>query len=111
MLDDGDGRRRQRADSTGGHGLIGMRERVGLHGGHLRAGSTPAGGFAVHATFPLNGSAGMTISVVLADDQPLVRAGFRLILEAEDDLDVVGEAGDGEEAVAATRAAAAATSC
>jgi DNA-binding NarL/FixJ family response regulator len=43
----------------------------------------------------------MTISVVLADDQPLVRAGFRLILEAEDDLDVVGEAGDGAEAVTA----------
>ena len=34
---------------------MGMRERVGLHGGHLRAGQTPHGGFAVHATFPLNG--------------------------------------------------------
>ena len=42
---------------TGGHGLIGMRERVGLHGGHLRAGPRPHGGFAVHATFPLNGAA------------------------------------------------------
>jgi DNA-binding NarL/FixJ family response regulator len=41
----------------------------------------------------------MTISVVLADDQALVRAGFRLILEAEDDLAVVGEASDGEEAI------------
>lgn len=36
-----------------GHGLIGMRERAGLHGGHLRAGPLPDGGFAVHATFPL----------------------------------------------------------
>jgi DNA-binding NarL/FixJ family response regulator len=45
----------------------------------------------------------MTIRVVLADDQPLVRSGFRLILEAEDDVRVVGEAGDGEEAVAATQ--------
>jgi DNA-binding NarL/FixJ family response regulator len=45
----------------------------------------------------------MTIRLVLADDQPLVRSGFRLILEAEDDLRVVGEAGDGEEAVAATQ--------
>lgn len=44
----------------------------------------------------------MTISVLLADDQPLVRAGFRLILEAEEDFEVVGEAGDGAEAVAAT---------
>jgi DNA-binding NarL/FixJ family response regulator len=44
----------------------------------------------------------MTTSVVLADDQPLVRAGFRLILEAEEDFEVVGEAGDGEEALAVT---------
>jgi signal transduction histidine kinase len=44
-------------DNVGGHGLMGMRERIGLHGGHLRAGVTAEGGFAVHATFPLNGSA------------------------------------------------------
>jgi DNA-binding NarL/FixJ family response regulator len=43
----------------------------------------------------------MTIGVLIADDQALVRAGFRLILEAEADLDVVGEAKDGHEAVAA----------
>jgi DNA-binding NarL/FixJ family response regulator len=45
----------------------------------------------------------VTARIVLADDQPLVRAGFRMILEAEDDIDVAGEAGDGEEAVAVTR--------
>jgi DNA-binding NarL/FixJ family response regulator len=45
----------------------------------------------------------MTVSIVLADDQTMVRAGLRLILEAEDDLEVVGEASDGEEAVAVTR--------
>jgi DNA-binding NarL/FixJ family response regulator len=45
----------------------------------------------------------VTTSVVLADDQPLVRAGFRLILEAEEDFTVVGEAGDGEEALATTQ--------
>jgi DNA-binding NarL/FixJ family response regulator len=39
------------------------------------------------------------ISVVLADDQALVRGGFRLILEAQGDVDVVGEAEDGAEAV------------
>jgi DNA-binding NarL/FixJ family response regulator len=41
----------------------------------------------------------MTVSIVLADDQALVRAGFRLILEGEEDLAVVGEASDGEEAI------------
>jgi DNA-binding NarL/FixJ family response regulator len=38
--------------------------------------------------------------ILLADDQALVRGGFRLILEAEPDMEVVAEAGDGEEAVA-----------
>ncbi len=40
------------------------------------------------------------IRVVLADDHQLVRAGFRVILSTEDDLEVVGEAGNGREAVA-----------
>ncbi len=41
------------------------------------------------------------IRVLLVDDQPLLRMGFRLILEGEDDLDVVGEASNGIEALAA----------
>ena len=41
----------------------------------------------------------MTIKVLIADDQALVRAGFRMIIEARDDLTVVGEASDGEHAV------------
>ena len=41
----------------------------------------------------------MTIRVVLADDQSLLRKGFRMILEAEDDISVIGEAADGEAAV------------
>ena len=40
------------------------------------------------------------ITLVVADDQALVRRGFRMILEIEDDLEVVGEAADGQEAVA-----------
>ena len=43
------------------------------------------------------------IRVIVADDQTLVRAGFRAILEVQDDLEVVGEAEDGEEAVALAR--------
>jgi DNA-binding NarL/FixJ family response regulator len=43
------------------------------------------------------------IRVLLADDQGLVRAGFRMILRAEPDIEVVGEAGDGAEAVTRAR--------
>lgn len=43
------------------------------------------------------------IRVLLADDQSLVRAGFRMILKAEPGIAVVGEAGDGNEAVALAR--------
>jgi DNA-binding NarL/FixJ family response regulator len=43
------------------------------------------------------------IRVLLVDDQPLLRMGFRLILEGEDDLEVVGEASDGAEAIARVR--------
>jgi signal transduction histidine kinase len=56
VLDDGTGGDRP-ATELGGHGLIGMRERVGLHGGHLRAGPAPQGGFAVRASFPLHAEA------------------------------------------------------
>jgi len=43
----------------------------------------------------------VTIRVLVVDDQALMRAGFRMILEAQADIEVVGEAGDGEEAIAA----------
>ena len=39
------------------------------------------------------------VSILLADDQELLRMGFRLVLEAQPDLEVAGEAGDGEQAV------------
>ncbi|HEX6325944.1 MAG TPA: response regulator transcription factor [Jiangellaceae bacterium] len=41
----------------------------------------------------------MTISVVLVDDQALLRLGFRMVLDAQQDMRVVAEAGDGEEAI------------
>ncbi|WP_328352389.1 response regulator transcription factor [Streptomyces sp. NBC_00445] len=45
----------------------------------------------------------MSIRVIVADDQELVRSGFTMILEAQPDIEVVAEAGDGAEAVAAVR--------
>ncbi len=45
----------------------------------------------------------MSVRVVLADDQHLIRTGFRMILAAEPDIEVVGEAATGAEAVAITR--------
>ncbi|MFF4272074.1 response regulator [Streptomyces sp. NPDC001536] len=45
----------------------------------------------------------MSIRVVVADDQELVRSGFSMILEAQADIEVVAEAGDGAEAVAAVQ--------
>jgi DNA-binding NarL/FixJ family response regulator len=45
----------------------------------------------------------MTVRVLIADDQTLVRGGFRMILRAESDIDVVGEARDGAEAIQLAR--------
>ena len=45
----------------------------------------------------------MSIRLLIVDDQELVRTGFRLFLETHDDLDVVGEAGDGAEAIERAR--------
>lgn len=44
------------------------------------------------------------IRVLVVDDQTLVRTGFRTVLHLEEDIDVIGEAADGEEALARTRA-------
>ena len=45
----------------------------------------------------------MTIRLLIVDDQELVRTGFRLFLETQDDLEVVGEAADGSEAIERAR--------
>ena len=44
-----------------------------------------------------------SIRVLLADDQAMVRAGFRMILESDPEIEVVGEAANGEQATASTR--------
>src|SRR3712207_3292486 len=43
------------------------------------------------------------LRILIADDQALVRAGFRMILEVEEDIEIVGEAVDGAQAVEMTR--------
>jgi DNA-binding NarL/FixJ family response regulator len=45
----------------------------------------------------------VSIAVLLADDQAMVRTGFRMILESDPEIGVVGEAGSGEQAIASTR--------
>ena len=90
----------------GGHGLVGMRERATMLGGSLEAGPTADGGFRVSrgpAGEPARGGGAVTIRVVVADDQGMVRSGFSILLNAQPDIEVVGEAVNGQEAV--TRAA------
>ncbi len=112
VVDNGDGV----DDPTdgGGNGLRGMYERVSSMGGSLSAGPRDDGpGFRVHAVIPIGdaartaareGNATMssdTIRVFLADDQALVRSGFRMLIDSEDDLAVTGEAQNGADAVTA----------
>lgn len=49
----------------------------------------------------------MTIRVALVDDQQLIRAGFRMVVDSQDDMEVVAEAGDGDEAIRVVPQAAA----
>ena len=78
-----------------------MRERVTALGGRLRAEPRDEGGFTVHAELPVGPTA--VIRVLLVDDQPLMRSGFRALLDAEDDIEVVAEAADGREGLALAR--------
>jgi DNA-binding NarL/FixJ family response regulator len=106
-----------------GMGLFVMRERVALVGGAVAVESRPGDGTRVRATVPLGPPAAAPagrappparrhptrrgprvtaelIRVVLADDHAVVRAGLRAVLGAAKDIEVVGEARSGREAVA-----------
>ena len=88
--------------AAAGRGIIGMRERAGaVRRRAARPARAPSGGFGVRATIPLRG-ARVSIRVLLCDDQALVRSGFRMILETREDLEVVGEAEDGVQALELT---------
>ena len=91
-------------EPAGGHGLIGMRERVSLYGGELSRGAAAGARFPGGGAAADRGRRAMTIRVLVADDQALVRVGFRGIIAATPGLTVVGEAGTGAEAVETARA-------
>ncbi len=91
-----------------GHGERAPRKHVGQRPGprgdartRRRGGRTDRDRAARPGRVPGAGMAADDLTIVLADDQDLVRAGFRVILESEPGLRVVGEARDGAEAVAA----------
>ena len=95
--DDGTGRGAE--PSTAGGGLTGMRERISAFGGDLDFGPRHPSGWQVTARLELGIPRRVMITVLLADDHPLIRKGFRLILDAEPDIEVAGEASDGTTAV------------
>ena len=99
VTDDGTGAPKSGGSRGGGHGLVGMRERVAVYGGSLDVGPGDDGGYRVTATLPYDDEVVAVIRVVVADDQALVRSGFTVLLNSADDIEVVGEANDGEEAV------------
>ena len=89
------------ADRRNGMGLSGMRARAGSFGGELKIESKPGAGRrhrSARAAGP-GASGDSVIRILLADDHALVRQGFRMILEAQPDMEIVGQAGNGREAV------------
>ena len=92
--------------SMNGTGIVGMRERAEALGGSLQVGPGEAGGVRVHAVLPVRPAdctGGAMIRVALVDDQALLRAGFRALVDAEEDMSVVAEASGGDEAVEVVR--------
>ena len=102
--------RRGRWPRVGGHararrGVRGRRAGWARAGRRLRgAGAAPRPSCPAASCRDHAGGAGVSIRVLLVDDQALIRAGFRMILDAEEDMEVVGECADGTQAVDSARA-------
>ena len=84
------------SDGGPGQGLAGMRERVRLHGGELEARARAGPRLPRPRADP---AGGMTVRVLVVDDHALARTGFRMVLDTERDIEVVGEAATGRQAV------------
>ena len=105
VSDDGRGFRVDASTPT--VGIRGMRERALLVGAELELQSSPGGGHRPCGSSyppPHRHERAAVARVLLADDHAVVRRGLQLVLEAEPDLAVVAEAGDGAEAVDAVAA-------
>ena len=81
-----------------GHGLVGIRERVKIFGGDMSRRPGERRRLRPRDAAPVAAS-GMSIRVLVVDDQSMVRAGFRMLLGGEKDIEVVAEAANGLEAV------------
>jgi DNA-binding CsgD family transcriptional regulator len=80
--------------------LVGMTERCDLLGGTQSAGPGPKPCLAGTSNHSRRKWGFLMLRVLIADDQEMVRAGLHMILEAQPDIEVVGEAADGAEAIA-----------
>lgn len=92
-------------------GLLGIRERVEMVGGVCSVESAPGKGTTVQAQIPFDPGTKKDLSpmksptritVLLADDHVIVREGLRKLLESESDIEVIGEAATGRQAVVLT---------
>ena len=103
VADDGAPPRTAPAARRHGYGLVGLPNGSARSAARITAGPGVDGGWVVDAALPAARGGGQVIRVLIADDQAMVRTGFGMIIGAQPDMEVVGEAADGVEAVALAR--------